>query len=193
MENYKNWIKDKENVKKAFDFAENAHKGVFRKIDKEGEKVEYFTHPKQVAELVYKLKNSKEIESLVMASLLHDVVEDTEYTLDEIKQRFGELVFSLVKELTNDPIEMGGVSKEKYLINKMLNMTSWGLVIKLCDRLHNISDLKFSTNINEIEFAKYYTKQTRVIIDNLKEKRELTKTQNQIIELIEGKLKELTF
>jgi (p)ppGpp synthase/HD superfamily hydrolase len=193
MTTYKEWLETKKGVKKAFDFAEMAHAGQYRKIDKDGEKLDYFSHPKQVAELVYLLKNSKEIESLVMAALLHDVAEDTEYTLEEIKETFGELVFSLVKELTNNPVDRGDMSKEKYLIKKMLQMTSWGLVIKLCDILHNIDGLKFSKSKDEIKFAKYYINQTKNIMNTLKEKRDLTGTQKTIIGLIEDKLGELVF
>ena len=191
MENkFEDWMKNSR-VKKAYDFAKLAHEGQYRKMSKNGGKLDYFSHPEMVAELVYKLKNSKEIESLIIASLLHDVPEDTEHTLEEIREAFGELVFSLVEELTNDPIKRGNMSKEKYLIKKMLNMTSWGLVIKLCDRLHNIMSLELARTPEEIKFVNYYKGQTEHIIDALKKNRELTSTQKTIIEMIEDKLEKL--
>jgi (p)ppGpp synthase/HD superfamily hydrolase len=66
-------------------------------------------------------------------------------------------------------------------------MSSWGLVIKLADRLDNVSDLKDASE----KFREKYSKETKYILNQLEKNRELTKTQNKIMREIKKKLKEL--
>ena len=193
LENYEEWI-DKNTslgVKKAYDIAKKAHQGVTRNIkDEQGNDIEYIIHPLKVAELVQKLKTSHKISDLIKAAILHDTVEDTNITLDDIKSEFGDLVHDLVKELTSDPNEIKRIGKIKYLTDKMLHMTSWALVIKLADRYNNVEDLfhAFHGTSKQKEWATKYANQTREIIKELKEKRELTNTQITLVQLIEDKL-----
>jgi len=196
LERYGEWINrddTSKSIKKAYDIAKTAHQGQTRNIkNKEGEDIEYITHPLKVAELVKQLKSSHKISDLIKAAILHDTVQDTNVTLDDIKNEFGELVHNLVKELTNDPEEIKKLGKTKYMIDKMLSMTNWALIIKLADRYCNIEDLfnAFHGTNKQKEWAKKYAIQTNDIIKELKEKRELTNTQKDIVELIEEKLDE---
>ena len=80
-------------VLKAFEFANEAHKGVRRRS---GEP--YILHPIAVAKIVVN-EIGLGYKSIV-AALLHDVVEDTDYTVDDIKRLFGETIASLVDGLT---------------------------------------------------------------------------------------------
>jgi len=57
-------------------------------------------------------------------------------------EKFGEIVMNLVEELTSDKEKLEISGKEEYLIDKMLSMSSWALVIKLSDRLHNLNDFE---------------------------------------------------
>ena len=76
-------------------------------------------------ELPHSVKDSEYIAHLIAAAYLHDVVEDVEgMTLEIIEKEFGKLVMSLVGELTSDIEQIEIVGKEKYLIGKMLNMSS---------------------------------------------------------------------
>ena len=172
--------KKKSEIRKALEFMIDAHSGVYRKFSG----VEYAHHPVSVAKIVRGKKKSKHIDKLIIASLIHDVVEDTDYTLDTIKALFGELVASIVDELTSDKKEIDKVGKKQYLSNKMLSMTSYALVIKLADRLHNCSDLESGTE----KFRKNYVEQTRFILDNLIEKRYLSGTHKEIIKDVEEKI-----
>lgn len=193
IEKFEEWVqkdKDSEGIKKAIKVATDAHKGQVRKIrGSSGQLIDYIIHPLQVAELVNTLKNSHRISDLIKAAVLHDTVEDTELSLDYIKQEFGELVYSLVKELTNDEVKIKEIGKEKYMMTKLLDMTNWGLVIKLCDRLHNMSDLYLAKKGTEKEqkWAQKYATETINVINKLKTERKLTKTQKSIIKLIEEK------
>lgn len=159
-------------ITKAKDFAIDRHKGQFRRFSGEA----YVEHPKRVAQTVLKYKESKEIENLYIASLLHDVVEDTETTLEEIERHFGELVASIVGELTSkDGLRIK--EKAEYLSKKMINMSSWALVIKLSDRLDNVADLR---HVNK-SFRIRYVNETKEIISNIIIGRYLSVTHLNII------------
>lgn len=180
------YIKLKENVATIGDFAEKfgdiKHKEQTRKFSDEP----YFEHPKRVAQIVKKFKKSHELDKLVAAAFTHDTLEDTNTTYKDLITLFGGLVASLVKELTSDPEEIDKIGKTEYLSKKMVNMSNWALVIKLADRLDNISDIKTSSK----EFKDKITKSTKEIIVNLERHRDLTNTQKKLINAIKDKIKE---
>ena len=171
-------------VKKAEKFAEEKHKGQMRK-----DGTPYVEHPKRVAEIVRKIKKSHKIDALLASSLLHDTLEDTDTDLVEISKNFGSLVAMLVLELTSDEEAIRKIGKTEYLKSKLKNpkkVTSWALVIKLADRLDNVSDLQNSSN----EFRKRYIKETENIISELESGRKLTLTHKKLIKQIREKLRE---
>ena len=162
------------NSEKALRFATEKHKGQLRKGE---DKIEYITHPINVANLVKKYKESHKMDSLVAAAYLHDTLEDTDTTFYELVNKFGLEVASLVKEVTTDKDLKNEIGKAKYLAIKMKNITDWGLVIKLCDRLDNISSL----DKVDVEFRCKYVNETIYIINYLMNNRKLTYTQIKII------------
>jgi (p)ppGpp synthase/HD superfamily hydrolase len=179
-------------VKKAHDFSKEAHKGVYRRgVDEKGNKVEYFEHPKTVAEIVKEVKQSTKIKQLIAAAYLHDTVQDTEITLEDIKREFGKLVMKLVKELTSDDEQLKLKGKEQYLTEKFLSMTSWALVIKLADRLHNVKDVpkKYNGGPSDKRWAIKYALQTYNILNKLKQERRLSNPQTELVKRIEDKIK----
>ena len=132
--------KDKELVISAFDFANSSHRGIRRKS---GEP--YILHPISVALIVVD-EIGLGIKS-VCASLLHDVVEDTDCTVDEIKERFGDKIAQMVDGLTKIKRagELASVNSEQAEnFKKMLYTLSDDvrvMIIKLADRLHNMRTL----------------------------------------------------
>lgn len=144
----------------AYCFAEKAHKGQLRKFSG----LPYFSHPKGVARIVAELMDS---ELLVASALLHDVVEDTPITIDEIEAQFGLKVKSLVSELTSDPVEQKKLGKKNYLLQKIINMSTEARFLKLADRFHNVLYLHEDT-VPEKFLLKYY-KETRFILRGLEE------------------------
>lgn len=172
-------VKEISDLRKAFNLMVKAHNGVFRKF----EGVEYAHHPVAVARIVKKNKVSKNKEKLLIASLLHDCVEDAPeiISLNLIRTIFGEIVAGLVDELTSNPQEIERIGKKDYLLHKMLKMTSYALVIKLADRLHNCSSLDRASD----NFRNKYVPQTRFIIDGLSN-RYLSGTHKTLISNIDS-------
>ncbi len=134
-----NHRKKVEIIERAFRFAREAHKGVRRRS---GEP--YIMHPLAVAKIV-----SREIglgSTSICAALLHDVVEDTDYTVEDIEQNFGPKIAQLVEGLTKIS---GGIFGDKASaqaenFRKLLLTMSEDIrvvLVKMADRLHNMRTL----------------------------------------------------
>lgn len=151
---------------------------------KRSDGTEYINHPVRVAELVKKYKNSSDIDSLICAAFLHDIIEDTDTTYYEIVNLFGYKIASLVMELTTNDEMKKAIGKNKYMAYKLKHMTSWALVIKLCNRLDNVSD----TTGFKAQRKKRYIEDTIFLINYLEKNRELSKTHKKIIKEIKKTL-----
>ena len=129
---------DSDMLQLAYDFAEAAHKGQKRKS---GEP--YIGHPLHTA---YLLAEANCDLATVTAGILHDVPEDTEVSLENVKNNFGEEVYLLVKGITKlGKIKYRGVERYRENIRKMiLTMTDdlRILYIKFADRLHNLRTIE---------------------------------------------------
>ena len=132
-------------VQKAFEFANEAHKGVRRRS---GEP--YILHPIAVAKIV--VSNIGLGYKSIAAALLHDVVEDTDYTVDDIRNLFGDKIASLVDGLTKiktvldneDKAKQKSIQAENFKrILLTLNDDVRVVLIKLADRLHNCRTIEF--------------------------------------------------
>lgn len=167
--------KNKTKVEEALEYATVMHQGQYRKNG-----TEYISHPIKVAEYVSRFKISRNLETLIIAACLHDTIEDTKATYYDIVNIFGPQVASIVLELTTDEDLKNEIGKTKYLEIKMKNMSSWALVIKLCDRLANVSDLEYADEF----FRNKYIKETLEIIDYIVNHRNLSKTHITIIRKI---------
>jgi len=167
---------------KAWLFAQQAHQGVVRKFLK----TPYFEG--HVAKVFGLLKQYDTRPTLGAAAILHDVLEDVDYvTYDMIKQKFGIKVANLVKELTSNDEQIAKQGKANYLLNKMMYMSPDALLIKLCDRLQNISDMYAAS----AGFRGRYYIETRFIVDGLLANRRLTHKHQRIISQIDGLLKNI--
>ncbi len=170
---------------KAKKFIEKKHKGQLRK---NGEP--YINHPVRVAETVLKVSDNPRVKEFTVAALLHDVLEDSDSGISELRKTFGEFVTLLVVEMTADRFASGSLGKTKYLSKKLSDkryVSGWALIIKLADRLDNVSDL----NILNKDFARKYKAQTITILDALERKRELYDVHVKLIGEIRAKLDEV--
>ena len=129
--------KDMVRIHEAFELAREAHAEQKRKS---GEP--YIIHPSAVATIV--AEELKLGANPVIAAFLHDVVEDTDYTMDDIRQRFGDDVAFLVSVVTKKSTGNYEISKQVDNYKQMLNSVHYdirALLVKLADRLHNMRTL----------------------------------------------------
>lgn len=122
-------------INSAYNFAQKSHEGQFRKS---GEP--YFTHCVEVFNILQNEWGIKD-ESYLIAALLHDVVEDTNVTPEEIKLRFGDEVLELVSGVTKLKSSTDRETLKKVLDKSYINPGV--ALIKLADRLHNMRTLQF--------------------------------------------------
>lgn len=129
-----------EEIDKAFDWARQSHEGQLRFSGQP-----YIIHPIAVAQILADYGMDK---GCIIAALLHDIVEDTDATIDDVRERFGDEIASIVDGLT----KMGKVplsTKEEQQaenVRKMLLAMSQDIrviIIKLADRIHNLRTLSF--------------------------------------------------
>ena len=129
---------DRQTIVRAFEVAVEAHAGQLRKS---GEA--YVTHPVAVAEILGELGMNT---PTIVAALLHDTVEDTPYSLVQLRADFGSEVADLVDGVTKLDRVIYGPDAEAETVRKMVIAMSRDirvLVIKLADRLHNARTWKF--------------------------------------------------
>lgn len=151
-------------IKDAREFAINAHGNQERKYTG----VAYTTHLEETAQLLWEYTDGKADTDMYVAALLHDVVEDTDKTLLDVGKHFGHDVMGLVGELTIDESEKEKEGKKKYLTRKINTMSDRAFLIKLCDRLNNVTGLSDKTIPNK--FVAWYIRETQYILDNIERK-----------------------
>ncbi|HZK56064.1 MAG TPA: bifunctional (p)ppGpp synthetase/guanosine-3',5'-bis(diphosphate) 3'-pyrophosphohydrolase [Desulfosporosinus sp.] len=137
-------------IDKAYEFAEVAHRNQLR-ISGE----DYILHPLEVAKILVELEMD---EATLAASLLHDVVEDTDYTIEDIEKRFGSEIALLVDGVT----KLGRIEYKSKVEQQVENLRKMFLamakdirviLIKLADRLHNMRTLKYHSTQKQKEIA----------------------------------------
>lgn len=141
-----------EQLNMAYKIAKNAHKDQKRKT---GEP--YITHPLRVGIILASLELDKES---IIAAILHDVVEDTDCTIEEIRKIFGDDVALLVDGVTKlgqvsfnqDKIEIQAENLRKMLLAMAKDIRV--ILIKLADRLHNMRTLQYMKPEKQIEKAR---------------------------------------
>lgn len=167
---------DKALLLKAIVTAKNAHEGQLRKS---GEP--YIIHPFAVTDI---LLNYKVDVATLIGALLHDVVEDTEYTLEDIQHLFGEQITTIVHGLTkidkkkvSDQDEYEAINFKNLLVTAQKDIRV--VVIKIADRLHNMRTLQ----VKKISRQVSYASETLKIFTPLCEKLGLTLIQEELEDL----------
>lgn len=187
---------DKKLIRKAFEVAVDGHKYQRRKS---GEP--YILHPIAVAKIV---AHKIGLDAVSIASaLLHDVVEDTEYTIEDIKEMFGDTIAKIVKGLTkisnisrDTDVSLQAENFRKMLLT--LNDDVRVILIKIADRLHNMQTMDSMPDYKQQKIASetlfiYAPLAHRVGLYNIKTELEdlgLKYTDPEMYNLILGKIEE---
>ena len=150
-------------------FATKAHDGQRRKTDN----VDMIFHPFTVGMLLQRVGAD---EDTVIAGILHDVVEDTKYTLDDIENIFGKKVRTIVEEVTENKALEWKKRKEE-AIEKVRNASIQGKMVECADKINNLESLydllqekgaEVWKNFNKpySEQKWYYTEMYQAVVDN---------------------------
>ena len=171
-------------TKKALELSMTAHDGQTRKS---GEP--YIVHPILVAAITAAFSND---ETMVQAALLHDVVEDTSFDIEDLEQAFGYDVAHMVEGLTKiieiRDVELASSDSDERLINSALTFRKMliasikdirVLVIKLCDRLHNMLTLEALS----AEKQKRIAEETLVVYAPIAHRLGISKLKNHLEDL----------
>lgn len=126
---------DRPSLESAYNFAKSKHDatGITRRATGEP----YFVHPEMVADLVAVYGGS---DDQITAALLHDTVEDTDTTFEELEALYGVNVAEMVSELTNYRPEIERVGKEAYINQELCELSNDALLVKCADCVINYLD-----------------------------------------------------
>ena len=150
----------KTKLERAIEFATIAHTGQVRKYTGEP----YVTHPIAVMEIV---KTVPHTEEMLIAAVLHDTVEDTDVTLNDVESEFGPAVATLVEHLTDvSKLEDGNRAIRKEIDRKHIAKASKdAMTVKLADLIHNTESIvKYGGG-----FAGIYIKEKKKLLKVLKQ------------------------
>ena len=142
---------DRELIRRAFDFAELHHRGQVRRSGEE-----FIHHPLAVAQICAQLHLD---EQTIAAALLHDVVEDTDADLDEVRTEFGPDIAHLVEgvtKLTRTTFQSREQSEAENYRKMIVAMAQdvRVILIKLADRLHNLRTIEYLGKQKQVQKAK---------------------------------------
>lgn len=142
---------DLRKIRRAYEYAEKMHEGQFRKS---GEK--YITHPLNVA---YILADLGMTDDVICAALLHDVIEDTEASYEEVSQLFSEQVAIMVEGVTKLGKLKYTTKEERQVENYRKMFLAMGkdirvILVKIADRLHNMRTMKYMKREKQIAKSK---------------------------------------
>jgi len=121
-------------ILRAIYFATTAHKGQNRK----GKKESYITNPLSVGLL---LAHSGAEEKVVIAGILHDTIEDTDVTYEDLKREFGEEIAEMVNDVTEQDTSLSWADRKRIALEHVKDMSDEAVLVKTADVLHNMSDL----------------------------------------------------
>ena len=147
-------------ILKAAHFATHKHRNQRRKDE---EKTPYINHPISVAKIISEIGNVEDPEVLA-AALLHDTLEDTETTPEELVENFGDRVCRLVQEVTDDK-DLDKPIRKQLQIEHAKELSEGAALIKLGDKISNVTDITKTppTNWDSMRRLEYFEWAEKVI------------------------------
>lgn len=157
-------LPDHADIDRAIAFARKAHVGQVRKYTGE----QYYTHPVEVARIFLSLYGGQHDDTLVpslIAAILHDTVEDTPVTIEDIRGEFGDEVARLVDGLTDVSMPEDGNRATRKRMDREHTLSACPLTmsIKCCDLISNT----YSIVEHDRDFARVYLKEKKLILDGM--------------------------
>ena len=146
---------------KCINFAAVKHKNQKRK---DAEQTPYINHPIGVANILIEEGNVHD-SALILAALLHDTVEDTDTTFEEIEQEFGSEVCAIVREVTDDK-RLPKAERKRLQIENAPGRSYKAKLVTLADKLYNLRDLQKATPVGwSPGRVKEYFKWSKAVVD----------------------------
>ena len=178
-------------IDKAARFAAVKHDGQYRK----GSNIPYITHPFGVAMI---LMEEKQPEKLIAAALLHDTLEDTEATEEELFKHFGEEILMLVKAASEPDKTLSWELRKQHTVANLPWHSTEQLYLILADKLHNLRSIQADAlkqeksiwnrfNRGKREQSWYYLSVVRALQPRKKEIPLIRKLEEEAMELFIGK------
>ena len=130
-----------ERINKAIEVASICHENQYRKNPER--RIPYIAHPIAVGMMLTKYGYSEEV---VVAGILHDILEDTEFTENQLKSEFGEAVASLVRETSEEDKSLPWEERKARYIKHLKTASEEAKAISCCDKIHNMESMINSTN-----------------------------------------------
>lgn len=143
-------------IERAICTAAILHRGQYRKGEES--KIPYIIHPLAVAEILAKYTDD---ENIICAGLLHDTLEDTEYTKERMIDDFGEAghdekIFNMVNDVTEQDKSLPWIVRKKHAFDHIAKMSKDSLLVKSADVLHNLTQLNENIkNHGDVVFNKF--------------------------------------
>lgn len=156
-------------ILKACDFAAQRHRFQRRK---DADQTPYINHPVGVANILANEGNVTDPVTIA-AALLHDTVEDTNTTLDEIQEMFGSEIRSVVQECTDDKT-LSRKARKQAQIDNAASHSYKAKLVHLADKLYNLRDIEMNGPVNwDGHRKKEYVKWSKEVVGRLKGTNEL--------------------
>jgi guanosine-3',5'-bis(diphosphate) 3'-pyrophosphohydrolase len=151
-------------VLKALAFAAHKHRDQRRK---NVEASPYINHPISLANILTSEGNVTDVE-VICAALLHDTIEDTETTYQELKGEFGETIAEIVAEVT-DTKWIGKTVRKKLQVSKARRASKGAKLVKLADKIANLRDIVSSPPADwSLERRREYFDWAKTVVDGLR-------------------------
>ena len=147
----------------------------------------YIEHPRAIVDLLKMVDPDIVYKPVILAAAwLHDTLEDTGITPQQIIDNTSPRTLAIVKQVTNDPVKLRAMGKGDYIAQKVREIDDDALLIKLGDRYHNVSDLQTA----DVDWALRYAGQTQLMLDALDDRPALPRSHRLLIEMIEEEVDE---
>jgi len=151
-------------ILRAFRFAAIKHRDQRRKDERASP---YINHPIAVAETLWEIGGIRDV-TIIVAGILHDIVEDTDTSPEELERAFGARICSIVKELTDDKHLPNSVRKRLQLQN-VAELSAPARQVRIADKISNLEDIIHSPPAGwSLERREGYVDWARMVIEGLR-------------------------